>query len=162
MNMVSRQRVIWIAVPLAIGLLVPSLVVFCLQVFVGHIPVSAAVADIMRGQFAEGENAFFGAVFGLIPFAALAAICVRGSRTLTPARLACVGVGGLIGILALIIPGHVSVWYPLYGPGRMSSTAVLAFIFIPFYCVVTMIVGVIAGWLTSRLPLFRHMPPPMA
>ncbi len=89
MNLVTRQRVIWIAVPLAVGLVVPSLVVFCLQVFVGHIPASAAAVDILRSQFAEGENAFLGAIFGLIPFVALSVICGRRARGFAAPRLAC-------------------------------------------------------------------------
>lgn len=158
MNSVTQQRVIWVAVPVAIGMIVPSLVVFYLQVFVGHIAPAAAVADILHGQFAEGENAFLGAVFGLIPFAALSAICARAAGAMTPLRLACIGVGGLVGILALMIPGHVSVWYPLYGPGHMSSTAVIAFFFIPFYCLVPMAIGICVGWLVSLLPIFRRAP----
>jgi len=52
------------------------------------------------------------------------------------------GICGLAGILALMIPAHVSVWSPLYTEERMSSTAVIAFFFIPFYCIVTMGIGV--------------------
>jgi hypothetical protein len=54
-----------------------------------------------------------------------------------------------------MVPAHVSVWYPLYGPGHVSSTAVIAFIFIPFYCLASLCVGLVVGWLISHLPRFR-------
>ena len=117
---------------------------------------------IWERQFAEGQNLFLLAAFGLIPFAALSAICAVAASRLTPIRLACLGVGGLLGIFALMVPGHFSVWYPLYGPGRASSTAVVAFIFIPFFCLVTLGVGLLAGWLVSLLPVFRHASQPNA
>jgi hypothetical protein len=133
----------------------PSLVIFCLEVFVGHINPLTSISDILRRQFAEGHNLFLLAVFGLIPFAVLSTACFVAARLLTSSRLACVAVGGLGGILALMVPGHVAVWYPLYGPGRMSSTGVIAFVFLPFYCIATLCVGLFLGWLVSLLPVFR-------
>jgi len=158
MNVKARQRLIWVAAPLAIGLVVPSLVILCLEVFVGGVPPSAAAADILERQFSEGDNLFLIAAFGLIPFVALSIVCAVAAGRLAPSRLACLGIGGLVGILALMIPGHVAVWYPLYGPGHMSSTAVIAFLLIPFYCLGSLAIGLIVGWLVSLLPPFRHVP----
>ena len=157
-----KQRLIWVAIPLVIGLIVPSLVIFYLEVFVGHISPLAAVADILERQFSEGNNLFLLAAFGLIPFAALSATCAVAAGRLTPYRLACLGVGGLLGILGLMIPSHAAVWYPLYGSGHMVSTAVIAFLFIPFYCLGTLAIGLFGGYLVSLLPLFRHAPEPNA
>ena len=145
---------IWLVIPMATGLFVPSFVIFCLQVFVGQISPTVTVADIWARQFTEGDNLFHLAALGLIPFAALSAICALAASRLTAPRLSCLGVGGLVGILALMVPSHFAVWYPLYGPGRMSSTAVIAFIFIPFYCLATLAMGLLAGWLVSLLPFF--------
>lgn len=61
-----------------------------------------------------------------------------------------------MGILVLMVLGHVAVWYPLYGGGHMSSTADIAFFFIPFYCIAVMAVGLLVGWVISRLPFFRN------
>jgi len=154
-NTDKKQKFIWLAIPVITGLIVPSLVIFYLEVFVGQIPPFTAVANIMGRQFSKGNNLFLIAVFGLIPFVALSIACTIAASRLTPVRLALFGTGGLVGILALMIPAHYFVWYPLYGPGHMSSTAVVAFIFIPLYCLVTMAIGVFAGWLVSLLPLFR-------
>lgn len=146
----------WCAAALAVGLLTPSLVIFCLAVFVGHIGPGAALADVLRRQFAEGDNLFLLAAYGLIPFVALCVVCLAASRRLSPPRLACVALGGLAGILAIMIPAHVSVWAPLYGEGDMSSTAVIAFVFIPFLCAAGLVPGVLTGWLVSLLPAFRR------
>ena len=145
---------------LAIGLLAPSLVIFCVEVLVGQISPLASVENILRKQFAPGHNLFLLALIGLVPFVALSVVCVLAARRLSPARLACLVLGGLIGIIGLMVPSHVAVWYPLYGPGRMSSTGVIAFLFIPFFCLVTLGIGLVAGWCVSLLPFFRRSDPP--
>lgn len=144
------------AIPLMTGLVTPSLVIFYLEVFVGRTSPSAAMADILERQFSEGDNLFLIALLGLIPFAALSAVCAIAASRLSPARLACFGTGGMIGILALMVPGHYFVRYPLYGPGNMSSTAVVAYFSIPIYCLISMALGLFAGWLVSLLLVFRQ------
>jgi hypothetical protein len=154
----TKQALYWSLTFLGVGLITPSVIIFCLEIFVGHINPLTSIADILRRQFAEGDNLFMLAVFGLIPFAVLSMACFVAGRRLASSRLACVAVGGLLGILGLMVPGHVAVWYPLYGPGHMSSTAVIAFVFIPFYCIATLCIGLFVGWLVSLLPFFRHAP----
>jgi hypothetical protein len=141
----------WCIAPLIIGFPIPSLVIFCLEVFVAHTSPAAAMSDILHRQFAEGENLFLLAVFGLIPFGALSLLCFGAANRFSPARLACFGTGGLLGILAFMIPCHWGVWYPLYSGEHMSSTAVIAFVFIPFYCFVPMGVGLLIGWCISLI-----------
>jgi hypothetical protein len=145
-----------VAAPLVVGLLAPSAIIFCLEVFVGHIGPFAALIDILQRQFGGGHNLFLLALFGLIPFAVLSAVCLVASRYLSPVRLSCLGGGGLLGILCFMVPTHVAVWYPLYGGGHMSSTAVIAFLFIPFYCLVPLFIGLLTGWAVSLLPFARH------
>jgi len=145
----------WFLMPLAVGLLVPSLVLFYLEVFVGDIPPSEAVVDILGRQFGGGNNLFILALIGLIPFAALSVILrAMVSRQWSPARLSCLAVGGLVGILFFMVLGHYSVWYPYYGSGDPSSTGVIAFLFIPFLCLPTLGIGLLAGWGVSLLPVF--------
>jgi hypothetical protein len=143
-----------IYLPVILGGLTPSLVIFILEVFVGHIPPIHSALSILERQFAEGHNLFLIMVFGFIPFAILIGITVGLSRTVKGKRLDCLFIGGLLGILAFMVFSHVAVWYPLYGGGHMSSTAVIAFIFIPFYCIGTMGIGMLIGWVISRFPFF--------
>ena len=103
-NLLKKRH---IYLPVIFGALTPSLVIFILEVSVGHV---------------------------------------------SPVRsLDFLFVGGLVGILVLMVFGHVAVWYPLYGGGHMSSTAVIAFFFIPFYCIAAMGIGLLIGWVISRL-----------
>ena len=147
-----RKRHIWL--PAILGVLTPSLVIFLLEVFVGHISPIRSVLSILERQFAEGHNLFLIMVFGFIPFAILIGITVILSRTVKGKRLDCLFIGGLLGILVLMVLGHVAVWFPLYGGSHMSSTSVIAFFFIPFYCIGTMGIGMLIGWVISRLPFF--------
>lgn len=149
----TNHKKICIALPIFIGLITPSLVLFAVQVFVGNIAPYSAVIDILKMQFASGHNLFLLALFGLIPFFTLSTILNHHFRNLNSniKKVYTLCISGLIGILSLMIPGHVSVWYPLYGPGRMSSTAVIAFMFIPIYCLGTMAIGLLFGYLISKI-----------
>jgi len=146
----------WALAAVAAGLVMPSLIILVVEIFAGNVGPVPAMADVLRRQFAPGHNLFLLAVLGLIPFAALAIVIFPLARRNTPRQLSCLVLGGLGGIFALMIPGHVSIWYPLYGPGHASSTAVIGFVFIPFACLVSLAIGLAAGWLVSRLAWFRQ------
>jgi hypothetical protein len=145
----TKQSIYWSLGVLIIGLITPSAIIFCLEVFVGDINPLVASRDILHRQFAGGHNLFLIALLDLIPFALLSMICLVAARKLTPSGRKYVTLGGLLGILACMVPGHVAVWYPLYSGGHMSSTAVIAFLFIPFYCIPTLCVGVAIGWVVA-------------
>jgi hypothetical protein len=149
-----RKRHIWL--PVICGALTPSVTVFILEVFVGHVSPVRSGARILERQFGEGENLFLIMAFGFIPFAVLIGLTALLSLKTKGRRLDCLFFGGLAGILVLMVPGHAAVWYPLYGGGHMASTAVIAFLFIPFYCIATMGIGSLTGWAISFLPFFRN------
>jgi hypothetical protein len=152
----SKLRKRHIYLPVILGVLAPSLVIFILEVFVGHISPAHSVADILQRQFEEGENLFLLMACGFIPFAILIGSTALFSRTLKGKQLDCVFIGGMAGILVFMIPTHIDVWYPLYSGGHMSSTAVVAFIFIPFICIGTMGIGLLIGRAVSLLPLMKE------
>lgn len=137
---VSGSAIFWLLAPLAVGLVTPSLVILYLEVSVGHVSLLAAASDILYQQLAEGHNLLLLALIGLIPFAVLSVTCFAAARRLSPPRLACLGVGGLLGVLGLMVPGHVAIW------SSKPSTAVLGFIWIPLFCLVTLAIGLFAGW----------------
>jgi hypothetical protein len=149
----TQQKRFWVLMPLVVGMVAPSTILLGVEVFVGGVGPFVAIADILKRQFGGGHNLFLLALVGLIPFAILSAGCFVASYRLSPVRVACLSVGGLVGILSLMVPAHISVWYPLYGGGHMSSTAVIAFLFIPFQCLVPLLVGLVVGWGVSLLPL---------
>lgn len=140
---------------IAIGLLMPSFVVFYLETSLGNIPCAVALRHILERQFAPSENLFILALIGLVPFLILSLILFALSHKLETKRFWCLLVFGLCGILALMIPAHISVWRPIYTGNHMSSTAVIAFVFIPIYCTTTMLLGMGLGWLISLLPFSK-------
>lgn len=146
-----EKKWFWPTLPLVVGLLTPSLIIFFLEVLVSGISPFAAIGDIASRQFSEGDNLYLIALVGLIPFVPLSLLLLFKSRKFSQAKSACLGTGGLLGILAVMVPGHVAVWYPLYGDGGMGSTAVLAFFFIPFYCLGSLIIGLLLGYLYWRV-----------
>src|SRR5712691_10697863 len=150
----THAKLLWTILPLLVGFVTPSAVILWLEVFVAHTSPASAIVDLARRQFALGENLFLLALIGLIPFALLSVISLIAGRFVSGRRLACIAICGLVGILAFTVPAHVSVWYPLYGGGHMSSTAV-----IPFYCVATLVVGLLIGLAISFLPFLRHNAP---
>ncbi|MFZ1219283.1 MAG: hypothetical protein WAO00_08315 [Chthoniobacterales bacterium] len=155
----STKHALWWSVASAvIGLVTPGLVLLWLEVAVGGTGPLAAMADILSRQVSldGGDSLLLLNLVGLIPFAPLAGACFLFALRLTPARLACVAIGGLLGILGLMVPFHYAVWYPTYAHEHQSSTAVLAFLVIPFFCLPTLLIGLLVGWLVSLLPYFRH------
>jgi hypothetical protein len=152
----SNLRRRHILLPFIAGILTPSLVIFILEVFVGYISPVQSVQSILKRQFAEGHNLFEIMLIGLIPFAVLIGITIVKSRRIMVRQLDFLSFGGLIGILSLMVAGHVAVWYPLYGGGHMSSTGVIAFFVIPFYCIVAMGIGMLFGLVIYRLTIGKY------
>ncbi len=146
----------WTMVPMIIGFVAPALVILVLQICVGDFSLADSVRDIYSRQFSRGDNLFMLTLLGLVPFVPLSLLVLLKFEKFPPAKLACLGGGGLLGILALMIPGHVAVWYPLYGGGDTSSTAVIAFFFIPFYCLASLAIGLLLGHLTWRIMARRQ------
>lgn len=158
----TRALLLWCLGPLAIGMVTPSAVIWYLEVFVVGLDPLAAAGGIAALQFAEGHNLFLLAVFGLIPFAVLSMTCLIASRWLATWRVGWLSVCGLAGILGVMIPAHLAVWNPLYSGGGFSSTAVIAFVFIPFYCLVPLCVGLVVGWCVPLLRLMWQPTVPVA
>lgn len=146
-----RPSKFWLWLPLLAGFLTPSLTILIMELALGRVPLGEAVSKLAARQFADGENLFLLAVFGLIPFALLSGLLLilwRSDRQRP--RVPWLSAAGTIGALAFMIPSHVGVWLPLYTGEDMSSTAVIAFVFIPFVCCVTMAVGLLVGVLATR------------
>lgn len=115
-----------------------------------------ALKEILVGQFKPGHNYFLITLYGMLPAIALISIAKDVSKRIAPRRVYCVIAGGLIGYLAILILIHVAVIYPLYGGGKMSSTAVIAYLFIPFHSVWAILIGLLIGWMISFCPGIRR------
>jgi len=135
-----------IFVPVIVGMITPSLIIVLMQVFLGEYSIGQAVNDTISKQFEDGHNLFGLALTGIIPFVLLSIMLFFFGRKHNTKKVAVIMLCGLFGILVLMVPAHYSVWAPLYDDSHMSSTAVIAFLFIPFYCIVPMLIGVLIGY----------------
>jgi hypothetical protein len=141
--------------PLSAGILIPSLVIFFLQIFVAGIAPIRSISDILHKQFASGHNLFLLMVWSFVPFGALILLTYVMSRKLKSFRLAAIFWGAFIAVTGYTLYGHISVWYPLYAHKGSSSTDVLAFLVIPIICLVLLVIGAMIGWGISYLPGIR-------
>lgn len=150
----DMKKLICVLMPIPLGLLAGPIIHFFVKFVVGGMPLFQAFSELLRQDFSPGVYLFSGALAS-IPFVALTLfLCVYS--LFNPLRLcSLMCLSGLLGILALMIPAHVSLLYPIYGPGRISSTAAIGFIFIPFYCLGSMALGLLLGWLISYVPWVR-------
>ncbi len=137
----------WVVAPLFVGLLIPSAVIFCVDIFVGHISIVSSLANILRRPLLL-------VLWGLIPFIALSYVCQIAARRFLPDRVACLAIGGVAGIAWYMIPQHVAVYYPTYGPSGVSSTSAIAFVLIPLFCFGPLAIGLLVGWAVSLHPRF--------
>ena len=154
--LVKTFRPAYILLPLSAGFFTPPLVMLVVQLFVGGVPFMDALKEILAGQFKPGYNYFLITLIGMLPAIALIFIAKDVSKRIAPRRVYCVIAGGLIGYLAILILIHAAVIYPLYGGGKMSSTAAIAYLFIPFHSVWTILIGLLIGWLISFSPGIRR------
>lgn len=88
-------------------------------------------------------------VLALIPFVAL--IFAIRIISLKGWRLECVFWGGLLAVTGFTAYGHVMVWWPIYFGGHMPSTSAVTFLFIPFYALVPLALGLFVGHVISLL-----------
>jgi len=133
-------------IPVIVGVLTPSLIIILMQVFLGEYSLSEAVSDTISKQFEDGHNLFGLTLIGLVPFVLLSIMLFFFGRKHNTKKVTIIMLCGLIAILVLMVPAHYSVWAPLYDDSNMSSTAVVAFLFIPFYCIISMLFGVLIGY----------------
>src|SRR5262245_23271727 len=71
----ARSGQAWALISLGVGFLIPSATIFFLDVFVGLNNPKSAWDDLLSRQFAAGHNLFLLALYGLIPFLVLSAVC---------------------------------------------------------------------------------------
>jgi len=139
-----------------IGLILPTLIFFLMEITLGSISPGQAIGDIVSRQSADGDSLYLVVAFGLIPFGALAIILSALSFKLSRSRFVLFALWGLGGILAFMIPAHISVWAPFYTDEHLSSTGAIAFIFIPFVCTFTMLLGISVAVLASSRGWIRE------
>ena len=142
-----------IYLPLFSGILSFYLVIFFLQVFIGNRSTLDLTLDIFFRHF----KAFLLVILiSSIPFVAQMLLIWIVSFKSRGRRLESIFWGGFVSIFGPTLFGHYIVWNPLYTQDeRISSTAILAYIFIPLYCLLFLVIGSIIGWSLSFFPWLK-------
>jgi len=110
---------------------------------VGKLTVTDSISEVFKYFNWSGYSLTL--KFRLVPYIALSIVLLIIGRTKKRHLFNPTFVGGLIGILGFMLPSMWLVLRPLYTAEHVSSTSPIAFLFIPIYCVPTMILGVLLG-----------------
>jgi hypothetical protein len=146
----------YLYLPLAAGILTPSLVIFVLQVFIAKISPFKSILDILQRQFSKGDILFLLMVMSFIPFGLLMILTYSLEFRIKKMRLAFIFWGGFIPVLLFTVFIHISVWYPIYAPHTdSSSTGSLAFLLLPVMGPILLAIGSLIGWGVSYFPMFK-------
>lgn len=143
------MKIRYFFIPICLGLVTPPLVEFLVQVLAGGISPFNALTRIYNNHLEVGH--YFFMLLAFIPFGVLSLVLSIMNLWTLPERLYAMLWGGLLPIFGITALGHFVVWYPLYAPDlHASSTAVLMFIFLPIYCLLSLPFGLLAGWAVSK------------
>lgn len=142
-------RAVWI-LPLVAGAAVPTLIWVIAQWFVGGIHLGDAIMDILL-EHLRGRALMLD-LFSMLPYVVLAVTAYKNARRLSTVTLWTVTLGGLLGIIALMIPMYYMGWATTYNEirGDEKTTGAMIFFFTPLYCIATMLAGMLLGWITTR------------
>lgn len=123
-----------------------NLIYWILAVTAGNYNVAEAYNKTFK-YFTFRDYAFFTAI-RLIPYLILALVVVILKTKKKKAKTG-IAWGGLIGIVSMIVYESWIVQLPFFTSEHASSTTGLAFLVIPFFAIVTGIIGSLTGWAIS-------------
>ena len=152
-------RVKWVLTILFIGFITTPAVIFFFELFVKNITIRDLVNQLLNGQFKEGDNIFLLSVYGLIPFALHSLFCHSFGEVFNNRVLNCYGLIGIVSIMSCMVPMHFFAWIPVYRGDLVSSTSVLVFIVIPWFCVLSLGLGLCLSWAVTRHKYFKQHAP---
>jgi hypothetical protein len=144
------ERGAWV-LPIMFGLITPTLVWVAVNVTVAGTPPADALMDTLL-EHLKGRGLLLD-IFSLVPFVALAIISHYNAGRVPGITLWSVTIGGIVGILALLIPAYWVAWDTIYNTvvGDEKTTGALVFFFTPLYCLATMLGGMLLGWVGARI-----------
>ena len=109
--------------------------------------------------FASGHNLFLLGLINAIPFVVFAFLtrwryrlsASEEPNSFRPHKWGVIFAG--LAVLAMTLFVQLVVWLDVFNPKGGSSTAVIAFVFLPFYALALMPVGYLAGFLLGKASL---------
>jgi hypothetical protein len=113
--------------------------------------------------FAPGHNLFLLGLINAIPFVVFAFLtrwryrlsAAEDAKTFRPHKWGIAAAGFVVFAMTLFI--QLVVWMDVFNPQGGSSTAVIAFVFLPFYALALMPVGYLVGYLLGRLAVRKSV-----
>jgi hypothetical protein len=126
-----------------------------LEVLTRPSPISAATAYLRSHVMAGATQALVGLVTA-IPFVVLLAVCSLVARKASAARVACIGIGGLLGTLVVMVPGNLLSWLALSPETVAATPSMLNELYLPLLTLAGLGVGLTAGWVASLAPKFNR------
>ncbi|MCI0406350.1 MAG: hypothetical protein L0Z48_03150 [candidate division Zixibacteria bacterium] len=111
--------------------------------------------------FAPGHNLFLLGLINAIPFVVFVYLTrwryrlsvAEDAKTFRPHKWGTIAAGLVVFAMTLFIQWVV--WMDVFNPKGGSSTAVIAFVFLPFYALALMPVGYLAGFLLGKVAARR-------
>lgn len=149
---------ILLIVPLVVGLITPALVQLVVKCATGGIAFVPAVEEVLRFHSATAGRAMMLSALHLMPFVVLDIWIVVLNRVRTRRVIFLLWSCGMLGALGVMVHGYATVWGQMYSGGRIPSTAPIAVVFIPIYCVGSLHVGLLFGGIVSKLRWFGRWP----
>ena len=152
------RRVALVLAGTVIGWLVPMATRFASERFYTANDTLAILARMRRELLLDGYGLFFVGVVNAVPFAVglvLAAVTGAVAPRLN-SLMRWFGWGLLVVLVGITAVSNLAVWNDLYGPGRPHSTACLAFLVVPGYATVAVLVAYLATLSAAAVASLRR------
>ena len=148
-------RVKWVVLILIIGFFTTPAVIVFLEIFINNVSIKESIIYLSNDQVNENGSLLILSAYGLIPFLLHFLFCNSFGKVFNSKELNCYAMIGIVSILSCMIPMHIFAWLPTYQGGRISSTSGLIFMFIPWFCVLSLGLGLCLAWVVTRLQYFK-------
>ncbi len=139
-----------------LGLVLPWIVRTAVEAFFRPDQIGWILARFPSLLFASGHNLFLLGLINAIPFVVFAFLtrwryrlsAAENAKTFLPHKWGIILAGLTVFAMTLFI--QLVVWMDVFKPMGGSSTAVIAFVFLPFYALALMPVGYLVGFLIGK------------
>jgi hypothetical protein len=137
-------------------LVLPWVVRISVEAFFKPSEIGRILARFPELLFASGHNLFLLGLINSIPFVVFAFLTrwryrlggAEDAKTFRPHKWGVIFAG--LTVLAMTLFVQLVVWIGVFNPKGGSSTAVIAFVFLPFYALALMPVGYLIGFFIGK------------
>lgn len=148
------MRHLWFLFPIVVtaAVVTPELVRWVMEVMLGGATIAGGFTEVLKYTSLAGY-AFFG-VFRAVPYAALAALLVVVALNRTRPYVWPIFIGGYTATTWFIVTGFWGAQRAYYTGEHVSSTTALAFVFVPIFACIPMVVGALGATVPFAIARF--------